>query len=93
MLPEVPTLNEVGVQGVETSNWHGLVTAAAVPPAVLDRLNAAAAAALHDPEVAAAITGQGMEPVGNARAEFAAMIRAEVPRWAAVIRRAGIRPE
>ena len=93
MLPEVPTLNEVGVQGVETSNWHDLVTAAAVPPAVLDRLNAAAAAALHDPEVAAAITGQGMEPVGNARAEFAAMIRAEVPRWAAVIRRAGIRPE
>lgn len=93
MLPDVPTLQEVGVQGVETSNWHGLVTAAAVPPAVLDRLNAAAAGALRDPEVAAAISGQGMEPVGNSRAEFAAMIRAEVPRWAAVIRRANIRPE
>lgn len=93
MLPDVPTLQEVGVQGVETSNWHGLVTAAAVPPAVLDRLNAAAAAALRDPEVAQAIAAQGMEPVGNDRAAFATMIREEVPRWAAVIRRAGIRPE
>lgn len=93
MLPAVPTLAEIGLPGVETSNWHGLVTAAGVPPAILDRLHAAAAGALRDPEVVRAISDQGMEAVGNARAEFDAQLRAEVPRWAAVIRRANIRPE
>jgi tripartite-type tricarboxylate transporter receptor subunit TctC len=93
LLPEVPTLQEIGLNGVDTSNWHGVVTAAAVPPAILDRLHQAAAGALRDPEVVRAINGQGMEAVGNSRAEFAALIQSEVPRWAAVLRRANIRPE
>ena len=92
-LPEVPTLAESGVTGIETNNWHGLVTAAAVPQPVLEKLHAAAAAALRDPEVVRVITEQGMEPVGNSRAEFAALIRADAAKWAAVIRRGNIRPE
>jgi tripartite-type tricarboxylate transporter receptor subunit TctC len=92
-LPEVPTLAESGLGEIETNNWHGLVTAAAVPEAVLVKLHAAAAAALHEPEVVRAITDQGMEPVGGSRAEFAALIRADVVKWAAVIRRGNIRAE
>jgi tripartite-type tricarboxylate transporter receptor subunit TctC len=64
-----------------------------VPEAVLVKLHAAAAAALHEPEVVRAITDQGMEPVGGSRADFAALIRADVVKWAAVIRRGNIRAE
>ena len=92
-LPEVPTLAESGLGEIETSNWHGLVTAGAVPEAVLVKLHAAAAAALHEPEVVRAITEQGMEPVGGSRAAFAALIRADALKWAEVIRRGNIRPE
>ncbi len=92
-LPEVPTLAESGLGEIETSNWHGLVTAAAVPEAVLVKLHAAAAAALHEPEVVRAITEQGMEPVGSSRAAFAELIRADALKWAEVIRRGQIRPE
>jgi tripartite-type tricarboxylate transporter receptor subunit TctC len=93
LLPEVPTLAEGGIADIETSNWHGLVTAAAVPAPILDRLHDAAAAALRDPEVVRAIGEQGMEAVGGSRAELAALIRADGAKWAAVLRRANIRPE
>ncbi len=92
-LPEVPTLAESGLGEIETSNWHGLVTAGAVPEAVLVKLHAAAAAALHEPEVLRVITEQGMEPVGSSRAAFAALIRADAMKWAEVVRRGNIRPE
>ncbi len=93
LIPDVPTLAEQGVPGIETNNWHGLVTAAAVPAPILDRLNAAAAAALRDPEVVRALSEQGIEPVGNSRAEFGALIQRETTRWAEVVRRADLRPE
>ena len=92
-LPEVPTLAESGLPGIETNNWHGLVTAAAVSEPILDRLHEAAAAALHDPEVVRAIAEQGMEAVGNSRAAFTAQIRADNAAWGAVIRRAAIQQE
>ncbi len=92
-LPDVPTLAESGLPGIETNNWHGLVTAAGVPAAVLEKLHAAAAAALHDPEVVRTMTEQGQEAVGGSRAEFAALIRADVARWGAVIRQVEIKPE
>jgi tripartite-type tricarboxylate transporter receptor subunit TctC len=64
-----------------------------VPEAILDRLNAAAAASLRDPEVVKTLNEQGIDPVGGSRAELAALIRADKARWAEVIRRANIRPE
>jgi len=92
-LPDVPTLAEAGITGVETSNWHGLVTAAGVPDAILERLNAAAVASLQDPEVIRTLNEQGIDPVGSSRAELANLIRADKTRWSEVIRRANIRPE
>jgi tripartite-type tricarboxylate transporter receptor subunit TctC len=92
-LPDVPTLAESGITGVETSNWHGPVTAAGVPEAILDRLNAAAVASLQDPEVVKTLNEQGIDPVGSSRAVLAALITADKDRWSEVIRRANIRPE
>jgi len=92
-LPDVPTLAEAGITGVETSNWHGLVTAAGVPDAILERLNAAAVASLQDPEVIRTLNEQGIDPGGSSRALLANLIRADKTRWSEVIRRANIRPE
>lgn|GEM_PF-6760640 len=64
-----------------------------MPPAILDRLNEAAVAALRDPEVVRTITDQGMEVVGNPREAFAARIRADVATWSGVIREVGLKPE
>jgi tripartite-type tricarboxylate transporter receptor subunit TctC len=90
-LPEVPTMREVGLDEVNTDNWHGLVAPARTPEAVLARLHAAAVAAIHNPQVARLMYDQGALPGGNSRAEFATFIRAEMERWGAVIRRANIR--
>ena len=93
ILPNVPTLAEVGIPNIETNNWHGLVTAAAVPTASLDRLHAAAFAALSDPDVTRLITDQGMEAAPTSRADFTALIAREQTRWRGAIQAAGIRPE
>lgn len=89
-LPEVPTLAEQGLPGIDTNNWHGLVTAAGVPEPILAKLHEAAAAALHDPEVKRLAEDQGLEAVGNSRAAFAALLRSDTERWGAVVRRAGL---
>ncbi len=90
-LPDVPTMAEVGLPGVDTNNWHGLVAPARVPAPVLDALHRAAAGALRDPEVARALYDQGAIPGGNSREEFGAFIRSEMEKWAAVIRRGNVR--
>ena len=78
---------------IETNNWHGLVTAAAVPPAILDRLHAAAFAALSDPDVTRLINDQGMDAAPSSRTAFTALIAREQTRWRSAIQAAGIRPE
>ncbi|MBR0654304.1 Bug family tripartite tricarboxylate transporter substrate binding protein [Plastoroseomonas arctica] len=92
-LPDVPTLAETGIPNIDTNNWHGLVTAAGVPTAILDRLQAAAHAALSDPEAARLIAEQGMEAAPGSRADFTALIVREQNRWRGAIQSAGIRPE
>jgi tripartite-type tricarboxylate transporter receptor subunit TctC len=86
-------MDEVGLRGVDTNNWHGMVAPARTPTAVLDALHRAAAGALRDPEVARALYDQGAIPGGNSREEFAAFIRSEMEKWAAVIRRGNIRAD
>lgn len=92
-LPDVPTMAEVGLPDVVTDNWHGLAAPARTPEPVLAALHRAAATALQDPEIRRALHEQGAIPGGNSREEFTAFIRAEMTRWAGVIRRANIRAD
>ncbi|GGG27402.1 MFS transporter [Caldovatus sediminis] len=89
-LPDVPTMDEVGLPGVDTNNWHGMVAPARVPEPVLNAIHRAAAGALRDPEVARGLYDQGAIPGGNSREEFAAFIRSEIAKWAEVIRRGNV---
>lgn len=89
LLPDVPTLAEAGVKGFEATAWFGFVAPAATPPAVLDRLNTEIVKILNDRTVRAELTAQGVNVVGNTRAEFAKLIADESVKWKAVVQRSG----
>ncbi|MDB5806368.1 MAG: transporter [Betaproteobacteria bacterium] len=81
ILPAVPTIAESGVPGYEVVGWNGVLAPAKTPPAIIGRLHREIVAVLHDPEVEANITSQGIEPIGNTPAEFARILQADVARW------------
>jgi len=89
-LPEVPTFIELGMPGVDASNWHGLFTSARVPAGPLAALRRAAIGALQDAEVRQLLHQQGAIPGGGAPEEFRAFIASENRKWAEVIRRNAI---
>ncbi|MBI4291348.1 MAG: tripartite tricarboxylate transporter substrate binding protein [Betaproteobacteria bacterium] len=90
LLPNVPTMAEVGLPGVSTINWFGLHALAGTPPAVLERLKAAVRAAQLDPAYKAALAKNSMT-TGTVGAErFAEMIQEESQRLAPVVRSSGI---
>ncbi|CAH0270868.1 tripartite tricarboxylate transporter substrate binding protein [Roseomonas sp. CECT 9278] len=92
-IPDVPTMAEVGLPGVDANNWHGFVAPARTPQPVLDRLHGALAGALNDPGIRRALHDQGAIPGGNTAAEFGAFLRAENEKWGGVIQRAGVRAD
>ena len=92
-LPEVPTMAEAGLSGVESGTWYGLLAPAGTPPDRIGALRGALVAALDDAETRRALLDQGGTPVGNTPDEFAAFLRAETAKWGDVIRAAQIRME
>jgi tripartite-type tricarboxylate transporter receptor subunit TctC len=85
VLPDVPTLAEAGVSGVEVASWQAIVAPKGLPPAVLQKAHAAFVEALNDPKVKDQFTSIGFEMVANTPAEFAAFQQAEYARWKKVI--------
>jgi tripartite-type tricarboxylate transporter receptor subunit TctC len=92
-LPEVPTMEEAGVPGVESETFYGLVAPAGLSEEHLALLHRTIVAALADPAVRGQLVDQGGEVAGNGPLEFAAHIRAETAKWAEVIRQAGVKME
>jgi tripartite-type tricarboxylate transporter receptor subunit TctC len=92
-LANTPTMAEAGVPGVVVVNWYGLVAPLKTPKAVIEKISTEAAKAMHTPEMAQRLTGEGSEAVGSSPKEFAAHIRAEQAMWARVIKQAGIKAE
>lgn len=93
IMPSLPTIAESGVPGFEASTWHGLVAVAGTPRAVTARLNAEVNAVLKDPQVRKFLESQGALIEGGSAEKFAAHIRAEIPKWAKVIRDSGARAD
>jgi tripartite-type tricarboxylate transporter receptor subunit TctC len=85
VLPDVPTLAEAGVKGAEVYSWQGLAAPKGLPPAVRDKLAAAAIAAINDPEVKKRMVDQGLEIVASTPAEFTAFQAREWARWKTLI--------
>lgn len=91
-VPELPTMIEAGFADFDSTAWFGLMAPAGTPAVIIDRLREEAVRALARPDIRKRFGDIGMEAIGNTPAEFAAIIAAETPQWAKVIRDAGIKP-
>jgi tripartite-type tricarboxylate transporter receptor subunit TctC len=85
IMPDVPTLAEAGLTSFDAGIWIGLLAPAATPPAIIEKLSAAANEGLNTEAVRAALKQQGTDPVGGSPKEFAEFIRADIEKWAAVL--------
>ena len=93
VLPQVPTLTEAGYPGTEGDAWAGLFAPGATPRAVVEKIHADVVAILEQAEVRERLTALGLNVVGNKPDEFAAVIKADTAKWAAVIRSNNIKAE
>jgi tripartite-type tricarboxylate transporter receptor subunit TctC len=89
-LPDVPTMVESGLPGVQTSLWFGLLAPVGTPRPIVDKLAAAARQAMHTPAAIAALRKQGDDPLDAGPDEFAAFMKSEIVRWTKVAHAAGM---
>lgn len=93
VLPDVPTAAEAGVAGIESGTWYGFLAPAGTPDRVVQTFHSAVMRTIAEPEVKSRLLAQGAEIIGIGPREFGQVLREEVARWAATIKRAGITPE
>ena len=89
-LPDVSTISEAGLPGYDVAVWQGIVAPAGTPPLLIAQLNRQIAAILKTPDMRERLAAQGLEAITNSPREFGSYIAAEVEKWGAVIRRAGM---
>src|SRR5262245_26674868 len=93
IMPDIPTTAEAGFPPLVADNAYALFAPAGTRATILARLHEATLAALASSEVRAQLREQGAEVVGNSPAELAAYVKAEIPKWAALAGKAGVKPE
>jgi len=93
VLPDVPTLNEAGVPGYETTIWLGIMAPKGTPKEIVDRLNAEVARIIAKPAVRDAWAKQGAVPMTMSPSEFGAFLKSDIDKWAKVIDKAGLKPQ
>ena len=91
VLPEVPTISEAGVAGYEAGIWLGLMAPVGTPRAILERLNAEVNKVINAPEVKETWGKQGAMPMGMSVEQFDKFLRAEIVKWAGVVRATGMK--
>ena len=89
--PEIPAIAET-VPGFDVRTWQGLLAPLGTAPAIIAKLREHAVQALGAREAAERLSAQGYQTVGNTPGEFAQIIKAEIARWKAVVKAAGIKP-
>jgi tripartite-type tricarboxylate transporter receptor subunit TctC len=89
LLPDTPTVAESGVTGFSANTWYGVLAPANTPAPIVARLNAEIVKALDSPEIRQFLAAEGGEAVGGSPEHFAAFIRADIAKWANVVRESG----
>ena len=92
VLPDVPAIAET-VPGYEARGWNGILAPAGTPKPIVDRLHRDIAKIVKSPDFAQVLTNEGASAVGNTPAEFDAIIRADLAKWAKIIKENGIRAQ
>jgi len=91
--PEVPTVSESGLPGFEFNSWFAVMAPAGTPADIVARLNAEIVKALADPAVRDQLVAQGLTPRGSSADELGSATKAQLAKYAALIRKAGIKAE
>jgi tripartite-type tricarboxylate transporter receptor subunit TctC len=89
VLPDIPTIDELGLKGFDATTWHGLVAPAHTPKDVVAALHGALAASLDDPGVKKSLGDLGVDIMGGTPDDFAAYIKSEIPKWTAIVKASG----
>ncbi|MCX7962821.1 MAG: tripartite tricarboxylate transporter substrate binding protein [Burkholderiales bacterium] len=92
-MPELATFSEQGVPNLDLAIWVGAYAPAGTPRPIIDRLQRELRAVIHTPEVREKMIAQGQTPIGNTPEEFVANVRADFPKWEALIRASGAKIE
>ncbi|MFM1887701.1 MAG: hypothetical protein RL026_2858 [Pseudomonadota bacterium] len=90
-LPDVPTLEEQGIKGVDTVNWYAFFVPAKTPAAEIERLNKAVRNTLNTPAVRDKLLASGAEPMPSTPQELAALLKSDTEKWARLIKAKNIR--
>jgi tripartite-type tricarboxylate transporter receptor subunit TctC len=93
LVPDVPTVRELGVPELEITNWTAIMTQAAVPAPILARLERDVQTAIHDTDTTRRAREAGFQVLGWDAARSAQFVRAETNRWATLVTEAQIRPD
>ena len=88
-LPQVPTIAESGLKGYDVSNWLGVLAPAGTPRDVIATLHAALGRAMATPALQQQLVALGIEPTFGTPEAFTALMRSELPKWAAIVKRSG----
>jgi tripartite-type tricarboxylate transporter receptor subunit TctC len=89
VLPDIPTIAELGIKNFDATTWHGLVAPARTPKDIVATLNQALVATLDDPGVRKSLGDLGVDIIGGTPEDFAAYIKSEIPKWTAIIKASG----
>jgi len=92
-LPDVPTFAEAGFPGIEDYTWVGVFLPAGTPAPIAQKLNAAVNRAIESPDVRERLTANAFDPVGGSLQQTADYVKAEIPKWAKVVRDTGAKPD
>lgn len=92
-LPDVPTVTEAGLSGVEVNSWQGLFGPANMPRDLVARISTEVSRALAQTDVREFLSNLGFEPIGSSPEVFARHVQSEVTRWARVVKTAGVRAD
>ena len=92
-LPDVPTIAESGLAGFDVANWLGVLAPAGTPKEVIARLNAEIKVAMADPEMQRQLVAAGIDPTYSTPEAFAELIRADIAKWAKIVKASGARAD
>lgn len=93
LVPDLPTISEAGLKGFQSGTWQGIFVPRGTPEPVIRLLNQKIVAIVHSPEVRKRFEVEGGVPVGNTPQQFAVWLRAEIAKWAKVVKAANITVE
>jgi tripartite-type tricarboxylate transporter receptor subunit TctC len=91
--PDVPTMQEVGISDFEVDSWYAMFVPTKTPRPIIDRLNAALNTVLNEPEIREKLLAQGSEAVGGTPEQLGAVVNFELPKWAKLVKDAGIKAD